>query len=223
MASQMHRQVTLLSSAQALFQTASVLVMTVGGLAGAQITEDPRLATTPIAAMFLGTALATVLSSLWMARFGRRVGFVAGAILGVLGGLVAAFGILTGSLLILCLGTLLVGTYQGFAQFYRFAAAEIADEAFRPRAISFVLAGGVVAAILGPALGRFGGPLLTPEYTGSFLLLAATSLIAAGLLLGAGCPGQSCKPARPPVGHCVRSCVVRPISSPCSAPQPATA
>lgn len=186
--SSMHRQVLLLSSAQALFQTASVLVMTVGGLAGRQIAPDPQFATAPIAAMFLGTALATVPASMWMARAGRRIGFVAGAALGTLGGLTAALGILAGSLLLLCLGTMLVGAYQGFAQFYRFAASEVSDEAFRPRAIAFVLAGGIVAALLGPALGRLGGPLLVPEYTGSFLLLAAVSLVATGLLLGVEVP-----------------------------------
>jgi len=184
----MHRQVLLLASAQALFQTASVLVMTVGGLAGSQIAPAPQFATAPIAAMFLGTAIATFPASMWMSRAGRRIGFVAGAGLGSVGGLVAAFGIVTGSLLVLCLGTMLVGAYQGFAQFYRFAASEISDEGFRPRAISFVLAGGVVAALLGPALGRLGGPLLQPEYTGSFLLLAAVSLIATGLLLGVRVP-----------------------------------
>lgn len=184
----MHRQVLLLSSAQALFQTVSVLVMTVGGLAGSQIAPGPQFATAPIAAMFLGTAVATVPASIWMARAGRRSGFVAGAALGTLGGLVAAFGVLTGSLLVLCLGTMLVGAYQGFAQFYRFAASEVSDEAFRPKAISLVLAGGIVAALLGPALGRLGGPLLAPEYTGSFLLLAAVSLVATGLLLGVRIP-----------------------------------
>ena len=184
----MHRQILLLAGAQALFQTVSVLVMTVGGLAGSQIATDPRWATAPIASMFLGTALATVPASMWMARAGRRAGFVAGAVLGTAGGVVGAFGIFAGSLTILCLGTLLVGAYQGFAQFYRFAASEVADDGFRPRAISLVLAGGIVAALLGPALGRLGGPLLAPEYTGSFLLLAATSLIAAGLLLGLRVP-----------------------------------
>lgn len=184
----MHRQVLLLALAQALFQTVSVLVMTVGALAGSQIASDPQLATSPIAAMFLGTALATVPASMWMARAGRRIGFVVGAVLGTMGGLVAAFGIFAGSLILLCLGTMLVGVYQGFAQFYRFAASEVSDYAFRPRAISLVLAGGIVAALLGPTLGRLGGPLLTPEYTGSFLLLAAMSLIAGGLLLGLRVP-----------------------------------
>lgn len=177
------RNVMLLAAAQALFQTASVLVMTVGALAAARIAPAPWLVTAPIAAMFLGTASATWPASMLMARRGRRFGFIVGALLGVLGGLCGAAGIWAGSLALLGLGTMLIGAYQGFAQFYRFAAAEVADAGFRPRAISYVLAGGIFAAIVGPELGRHGGPLLEPEFTGSFLLLAAVSLLAAGLLL----------------------------------------
>ncbi len=184
----MHRQVLLLAGAQALFQTVSVLVMTVGGLAGGQITTRPELATMPIAAMFLGTAVSTFPASMWMARVGRRTGFVFGALLGVVGGLTAAAGIWLGALALLAAGTFFVGAYQAFAQFYRFAASEVADEAFRPRAISLVLAGGIVAALAGPMLGRLGGPMLEPQYMGSFLLLAVVSLVGAGLLLGLRVP-----------------------------------
>ena len=184
----MHRQVLILAIAQALVQTASALVVTVGGLAGAQIARSPGLATAPIASMFLGTTIATVPASLWMAAKGRRTGFVGGALVGVVGGLIAAAGISLGSLLLFSVGTFLVGAYQGAAQFYRFAASELADEAFRSRAISLVLAGGVAAALLGPALGTFGARLLAPVYAGSFLLLALTSVVAAGLLLGLRIP-----------------------------------
>lgn len=187
----MHRQVLLLASAQALFQTASVLVMTVGSLAGAVLSPAPEWATAPIASMFLGTALGTVPASMWMARVGRRTGFVAGATIGAAGGLLAALGIFGGSVLLLCIGTLLVGVYQAFAQFYRFAASEVADDAFRPRAISLVLAGGVVAALAGPALARVGGEWLQPIYSGSFLLLAVVSMLAAGLLLALRVPAAA--------------------------------
>ena len=153
----MHRQVLLLAIAQALFQIVSVLVMTIGGLAGSILAPAPQFATAPIAAMFLGTAVSTVPASMWMTRVGRKTGFVTGAVLGTLGGLVAAAGMLTSSLALLCFGTFLAGAYQGFAQFYRFAASEVADEGFKPRAISLVLAGGVVAALLGPLLARVGG------------------------------------------------------------------
>ena len=187
----MHRQVLILASAQALFQVVSVMVMTVGGLAGGQIAESPRWATLPIATMFRGTAAMMFPASMWMARVGRRTGFLCGTLLGVAGGLVAAFGISSASLPALALGTFLVGNYQAFAQFYRFAASEVADEAFRPRAISLVMAGGVVAALAGPMLARLGGPILQPEYLGSFLILAVVSLVAAGVLLGLHVPAPA--------------------------------
>jgi MFS family permease len=185
------RQVLILAGAQALFQIASVIVMTVGGLAGAQLAHSPRWATLPIAAMLLGTAAMTFPASLWMARVGRRAGFLCGALVGVVGGLVAALGIAQRSLELLATGTFLVGSYQAFAQYYRFAAGEVADEAFRPRAISLVMAGGVVAAVFGPLLARLGGPLFPLEYLGSFMILALVSLIAGGVLLGLRIPAEN--------------------------------
>lgn len=200
-ASIVRRQVFLLACAQALFQTASVMVMTVGGLAGALVAPDPSLATAPIASMFLGTALVTMPASMWMARVGRRIGFVTGAGLGILAGVLAAVGVWMGSLAVLSLGTFFVGAYQAFAQFYRFAAGEVADEAFKSRAISLVLAGGIVAALLGPALGRYGQSLLSATYAGSFLLMAVVSLAAAALLTRLQVPvasqAQSTQAARP--------------------------
>lgn len=187
----MHRQVLILASAQALFQIVSVGVMTVGGLAGALIAHSPRWATLPIATMFLGTAVMMFPASMWMARVGRRAGFLCGTLLGIAGGLTAALGVSSRSLALLAFGTFLMGNYQAFAQFYRFAASEVADEAFRPRAISLVLAGGVVAAVAGPMLARLGGPLLQPEYLGSFLIMAAVSLIGTGVLLGLRVPAQT--------------------------------
>jgi MFS family permease len=184
----MHRQVMRLVTAQAFAQTASILVMTVGSLAGSQIAPAPHLATVPISAMILGTVVATVPASMWMARAGRRVGFITGAALGTLGGLIAASGIIVRSFFVLLLGLFLIGTYQAFTLFYRFAASEVSDDAFRPRAISLVLTGGVAAALLGPALAGLGALLLERAYVGSFLILAATCVAAAGVLLGLRVP-----------------------------------
>ena len=179
----MHRQVLILASSQSLFQTVSVMVMTIGGLAGANIAHTPTLATLPIASMFLGTAAMMFPASMWMAKVGRRNGFLLGALLGILGGIIAAVGIIYSSLYLLALGTFCVGAYQSFAQFYRFAASEVADDAFRSRAISFVMAGGVIAALIGPALARLGGPLFNHlEYVGSFLMITIVSFIAMGIL-----------------------------------------
>lgn len=183
-----HRQVFLLATAQALFQTVSVLVMTVGGLAGGLLAPSPGLATVPIAAMFLGTATVTFPASIWMSRVGRRTGFVVGALLGGAGGLVAAFALLFSLFWLLALGTFLVGAHQAFAQFYRFAASEVSDDRFCPRAIAWVLGGGIVAAFAGPQLGRFGGHLLAQPYVGSFFLLTAVAVISAAVLLGLRIP-----------------------------------
>ena len=114
-----------------------------------------------------------------------------GALLGISGGIIAAVGIIYSSLYLLALGTFCVGAYQSFAQFYRFAASEVADDAFRSRAISFVMAGGVVAALIGPVLARFGGPLFNHlEYVGSFLIITIVSLIAMGILSRLHIPDQ---------------------------------
>ena len=222
LANPMHRQVLLLSTAQALFQSVGILVMTIGGLAGALVAPSPELATLPIAAMFLGTAVVIVPAATWMARTGRRRGFLTGALLGVIGGILATLGVWLGSLWLLAAGTFLLGAYQASAQFYRFAAAEVANEAFRPRAISLVLAGGVVAALLGPWLARWGGPLLQTAYMGSFLLLSLVSVLAAGLLLGLKV--RSLPPQRHRAGDpWRRSSGNRPTWLRSSAPPPATA
>lgn len=186
-----HRQVLRLAIAQVLFMTASVMVATVGALAGSRIASSPTWATFPVAAMLLGNAAITIPASLLMSRVGRRNGFLTGAFLGVLGGLVAALGIRLSSLPLLAAGTFLIGAYNAFAQFYRFAAGEVSDAAFRPRAISLVLAGGVAAAFIGPLLARWGGPLFPYEYLGSFLILALVSLAAMGLLRGVRVPAPA--------------------------------
>lgn len=196
------RVVLALTASQALFQTSSVLLMTVGGLAGAILAPTKVMATLPIATIALGTAIATIPASLIMGRFGRKPGFILGAVLGATGGLIAGLSMLVGSFALLCIGTALVGAYQGFAQFYRFAAAEAASEAFKSRAISLVLTGGVVAALAGPHLGAFARDLLPGAYAGSFfgvtiLSLAAVLLLAVTKLPGAATAASNNEPPRP--------------------------
>jgi len=176
------RNVLILAAGQALFQTASVLIMTVGGLAGLIVAADKSLATLPIAAVMVGAMLGTVPASLLMGRIGRRAGFVLGALMGAVGGGLGALGMIRGSLLLLCAGTFLVGIYQAFAQYYRFAAAEAASASFKSQAISLVLAGGVVAAIAGPQLGVLAKDTAGAEFAGSFLAIVALSLSASALL-----------------------------------------
>jgi len=197
------RIVISLGLAQALFQTCMVLMVTVGGLAGASLAPSPALATLPIAFTSLGTAIATFPASMLMGRVGRRPGFILGAVFGVAGGGMATLAILGGSFWLLCFATAVVGAYSGFAQFYRFAAAEAASEAFKSRALSLVLAGGVIAALAGPNLGAATKDLLGPAtYAGSFLSVMALSAVAAVLLAFTriethASSASSTEPARP--------------------------
>jgi MFS family permease len=186
------RVVIALASTQALFQTASVLIMTIGGLAGQLLAPEPSLATLPIAMVALGTAIATVPASILMGRVGRRPGFLMGTMFGAAGGAAAAAGIVNGSFPLLCLGTLLVGLNQGFAQFYRFAAAEAVPAQSRSRALSMVLAGGIFAAFAGPHLGAITRELLFgAAYAGSFAAVVVLSLIAAAILASTPLPSPA--------------------------------
>ncbi|EPT7056175.1 MFS transporter [Cronobacter sakazakii] len=178
----MFRQVWILAGSQAIFQTVSILVMTIGGLAGEMLAPSPALATLPIAAVSLGTVMATFPASIWMSRAGRKKGFCAGAAAGVIAGFLSVTAMSIHSFTLLCVATFMVGIYQAFAQFYRFAASEAARKSYRTRAISLVMAGGIVAALLGPLLANLGSNLFNVPYLGSFLLMGIMALSGLALL-----------------------------------------
>src|SRR4051794_1257650 len=108
------RNVVLLAASRGLFQTISVLIMTIGGLAGYMLAADKALATLPISAMSIGTAIATIPASLLMARIGRRGGFILGTIFGAAGGALGVGGLLLGSFWLFCFAHLFMGAYQGW-------------------------------------------------------------------------------------------------------------
>lgn len=172
------RNVFLLAGAQALFQTVSVMVMTLSALTGQQLAGDKSLATLPVAMMMVAAAATMIPASMLMQRFGRRTGFLLGTALGCLAGLCAAAAIWLHSFWLFVFANMLVGGYQGFAQYYRFAAADVASAGFRSRAISWVIAGGVVAALAGPNLARATqgvGPL---PYMASYFMASVLSILA---------------------------------------------
>lgn len=196
----MNRQVYLLAGAQALLQTTTVLITTVGGLIGAKLAKGPAWATAPVGIMFLGTAFTLYPASIWMSYVGRKKGFLTGGAAGLVGAITAAIGLYMSSLILVCLGTSLIGIYQGFAQFYRFAALELVEDTERSRALSWVMAGGVGAALLGPLLAQKGKDLLPVEYLGSFIVVVFIGLIALSLLTGLNYhtpPTNSSPPANP--------------------------
>jgi MFS family permease len=178
-------------------QTSLSLIMTVAALSGAMLAgESPGLATLPIACLFVGILATTIPASLVMARWGRRVGFAIGAGVGIVAGLLGAAAIWQGELWLLCVGLALYGVAAGFANYYRFAAAEVASPGFRSRAISLVLAGGCIAGVLGPFLAVRGEQLVSPyTYLGSYLVVAALSVLIFPSLLTVRLPAAAALPS----------------------------
>ncbi|WP_024460548.1 MFS transporter [Marinimicrobium sp. LS-A18] len=169
---------------QTLFMVAAITVMTLSGVVGGRLSDTPSLATLPIALTMVGAVVSTLPASLFMKRVGRRPGFLVGALLGGLAGSLLSFwSIVEGTFIGFCLGNLLVGLYQGFAMYYRFAAADVARPAIRSRAISWVMAGGVAAAFLGPWNASANYEWLTSVPDGGPYLVMAFLAVLASLLL----------------------------------------
>lgn len=192
------RNVLLLAGAQALFQTAGVMVMTLSGLVGLQLAADKSLATLPIALMMVASMLTTIPASLFMQRFGRKPGFLLGTALGVGAGGVAAAAIALHSFWLFVAANMLMGGYQGFAQFYRFAAVDVASPDFRSRAISWVIAGGVIAAVAGPAIARFTQAMGPLPFLASYLALSALGVLASLVVMRIALPAVAAEEAQGP-------------------------
>jgi len=177
------RNVALLACSQAAMLSAIVMSMAVGAIVGAALAPDKGLATLPIAAMVVGTAVTSLPAAMLMRRRGRRPGFLLGASLGVAGSLLAAFALHRQSFAPFVIGHLLLGSYQGFANYYRFAAVEAVDAARASKAISWVVAGGVVAAFLGPQLGQWGRDWIVGDlFVGAYLAQAALGVLALAII-----------------------------------------
>ena len=173
------RNLTVLILAQSLGAASGPIVISLGGLVGQDLATDPALATLPVSIYNLGLALGTVPAAWIMRQYGRRSGYLLGAMIGVFSGLVAAGAISFGAFIFFCLGTFLAGLYASYVQSYRFAAADGREGADRGRAISWVMVGGLIAAIIGPQLviaTRDAVPGV--PFAGSFLSQAALALIA---------------------------------------------
>jgi MFS family permease len=156
------------------------ITVTVTALNGEALAADKAWATVPLGLQALATMAMTIPATALMWRRGRRAGFALGSVLGIIGGLLGATSVALASFWLLCLANILIGAAMGCATFYRFAAAEIAEEASRARAISLVVAGGVVAAIAGPTLSRWTVDLVPGHaFAGCYLVMA---LVYAGIL-----------------------------------------
>ena len=176
------RNVFLLALCQAAGMSNATLMLSVTALVGAKLAPDIRLATLPLALQWLAVMLLATPAAFLMKHHGRRLGLSLSAAFGILAGLLGAWAISAESFLLFCLTSLPFGASAVGVLFYRFAAAEVADEAFKSRAISLVLAGGVIAAVLGPELAKRSKDLLEAIFAGGYVMIALLSLVILLLL-----------------------------------------
>ena len=177
------KNVVVLAAAQAIGGAGAPINIAIGSLAANYLLgEDKSLATLPVTAFVLGTACGAAPAALLMRRFGRRPGFMIGMLIGALGGITEAIAMGVHSFWLLCFGSFLVGVTNAFIHQFRFAAADTASTAFRPKAISWVLVGGIVAAVIGPQTVIYARDMLDPiPFAGAFL--AAALLCLVGMLV----------------------------------------
>ncbi|MDF2182002.1 MFS transporter [Neptuniibacter sp. CAU 1671] len=193
----MNRNVYLLSACQALLVCGNVLLVSVVALIGQQLSPAPLLITLPVALQFAGLMLATVPASLIMQRVGRKKGFFLGSWMGVAGAVLAVISLLQPSFILFCCATFLLGIGIGFGTLYRFAVVEVCEPQVKSRAISMVMAGGVVAAVIGPQLAIQGQQWFTDRpYLGAFVGLLGLYLLALLLLTRTQLPEPSAQPAQ---------------------------
>lgn len=155
----------------------SAIISTAPIVGGILLVDDKSLATLPLALQFVAMALTTIPASLYMGRFGRKVGFITGAAIGACGGALGAYAIMQGDFVLFCVASLLTGSFNGFCHYFRFAAADVSTDAFRSKAISYVLAGSIVAAVLGPTLARNTADLMAVQFAGVYLALIVVYLL----------------------------------------------
>ena len=176
------RNVVLLAICQGLAMSTSALTISVASLVGYSLAVDKSLATMPLFFQFAAVMVVTIPASLFMKRFGRRAGLSLGAAVGMVSGLLSAWAIFESSFTLFCVGAFLFGISVAHAFYYRFAAADTASATFKSKAIALVLAGGLVAAFLGPELAKWSKDLFAPVlFAGGYLAISV--LLLASLVI----------------------------------------
>lgn len=202
------RNAIVLAMAQALAGGNNTVIVTTSAIIGSMLAPDKGLATLPVTGMVVGMWLGTLPVGALARRFGRRAALQTGSVFGILSGLISFNAVMTGNFWLLLAGTFCGGLYAAAHQSYRFAAADTASERYRPKVVSWVLAGGVFAAVLGPQLVIFTKDMLPPYlFAASFLGQSICALLAAIVLHFVKIPKPAAKragEATPSLAHVVR-------------------
>lgn len=178
-------QVGLLATLQALLLINNATLIAVNVLAGLQLSNDKMLASLPVTAYVVGSAVWSMPAAAVMRRLGRRAGYSLGSMAAIVSALIAFWAMTIGSLAVLCVGTFFCGIYNAFGASLRFAAADVADvyrPSFRTRAISLVVTGGLVGGIVGPEVSKWSRTLLAQQFAGTYLVLVAFALVSLALI-----------------------------------------
>ena len=195
------RNVTILVIAQAFLGAQMPMIFTIGGLAGQSLASNICFATLPISLIVLGSMLVATPLSAIMQKYGRRVGFAIGAIGGAVGGAVGAYGLYLASFPVFLLGSFITGIYMSAQGFYRFAAADTASDDFRPKAISYVMAGGLVSAVIGPQLVKLTADSMVVPFLGTYIAVIVINIIGAFLFVLIDIPKPAAPTADSPKGR----------------------
>ncbi len=193
------RAMSVLVVAQMLYYFGISIDLTLTGLVGYKLAPTPALATLPFALISVGSWAATYPASVFMRRYGRKAGFLTGSAAAIVGGVASVTALYTRQFALFCVGVGLIGVYQAFAGYYRYAAADLFPAPQRGRAISTVLSGGVIAAVVGPFLATAVKDTLSVEFAGAYALVTVLALVSAGVLglLRAGEPGRTAQHPQP--------------------------
>jgi MFS family permease len=195
------RNVIVLVLAQAFLGAQMPMIFTIGGLAGQSLASNACWATLPISMIVLGSMLSATPISGIMQKYGRRVGFLIGVTGGMLGAAIGSYGLYVASFPIFLLGSLFTGVYMSAQGFYRFAAADTASDAFRPKAISYVMAGGLVSAIIGPQIVKATSDAFVVPFMGTYMAVIALNLFGALIFFGLDIPRPEKAAADAPKGR----------------------
>ncbi|MGR3436590.1 MAG: MFS transporter [Shimia sp.] len=188
------RNVAVLVVAQAILGSQITMIFVVGGLAGQSLAPNPCLATLPISLIVFGSMTTAPWLSRVMQHSGRRTGFLVGSAGGLVGAAIGAYGLSQGNFWLLLLGSYFTGMYMSAQGFYRFAATDTASETFRPKAISYVMAGGLLSALIGPQLTKVTNELFAVPFLGTYLVAGGINLVGMALFLALDIP-------KPPVAR----------------------
>lgn len=207
----MNRNLWLLAAAQGLFLTNNVVFITINGLVGLALAPLGWMATLPVMGYVVGGALATPLVARAQRHLGRQASFQLGLVVALLSALLCAWAVSLGAFWLLIAGTVIAGYYSANGQLYRFAAAELAAPAFREKAVSLVLAGGLIGAVLGPNLAVRTRDLTEVPFAGAYLALGVVALLSMAVMAFLRFPPVPERAAGAPEGRPLAEIVRQPV------------